>query len=361
MRLEDFLGKIDVTKIEVLPVKGSTYPSIKVVFKIENKSTSKIIGLPSICRLKWEGFNIGESIAFISAGGYPTHISAGDSGSLRSSLFSQDSPIGYSSVFQFRPEVFGFIMKTLEGRSPGKREVVFDIEACFPFITQDRSSPPTEPPHSVNLWLTHRRVIAESMWYEWVKSWGVNIDWMYLPTDLANKLRELKGKLGLGSEWEVISEMLKQKTGLKPSNLLLLKNAKEKIEEMINTATKQIFIMCRVIDTTASPKIIDSFKRGVKVKILLPPLGRLRAQKIPDLRRVEKAFEQLKGEGIEIRESRDVHARFLIVDDKAIVGSTDLDTYGLTVHLNAAILTTDPLVVNGIKLFFNEVWDKSKA
>lgn len=359
MKLENFAGKIDVIKIEVLPNKKSTYPSINVVFRIENKSTNSVIGLPAICRFKWEEFDIGESIAFISPPGYPTHISAGDSGSLQSSLLSKRA--SYYSVFQFRPEVFGFIMKTLEGRSPGRRKVVLDIEACFPFITQDRSSPPKEPPHSLNLWLTHHYVIEESTWYDWVKSWGVNISWMYLPTDLANELKERKEKSGLSSEWEVISEMLKQSTGLKPSYLLLLKNAEEKIEEMINTATKQILIMCRAIDTTVSPKIIDSFKKGVEVKILLPPLDRLRRQKIPDLRRVEKAFDQFKEEGIEVRENPDVHARFLIVDNKAIVGSTDLDAYGLTVHFNASILTTDPLIVDRIKMFFNEVWDKSKA
>lgn len=356
MRMDGFERKIDVKSVEISPVKESIYPSIKVVFLIENKSTCKIIGFPAICKFKWEGFEIGESIAFESLGGLSTSVSVSGSGYLQSSIISQNRTIGYSSVFQFRPEVFGFIVKTLEGRYPGSRDITLDIEICFPFITQDSSSPPREPPYSLNLWLTHHHKIDESEWYGWIKSWGVNIDWIYLPTDMAGKLRELREKLGLASEWEVISEMLKQSAGLKPSPMLFLENAKEKIEELIDTATKQIFIMCEVIDTTISQRIIDSFKRGVDVKVLLPPLEKLRARKS-----VKKAIDDLKRGGIEIRENSYVHARFLIADDKTIVGSTDLDLHGLTVHLNASIFTANPTVINGLKMFFNEVWDKSGA
>ena len=56
-----------------------------------------------------------------------------------------------------------------------------------------------------------------------------------------------------------------------------------------------------------------------------------------------------------------MHSRFLIADDSVLIGSTDLDTYGLTVHLNTSVYTKDQTTIEGLKLHFNKVWNSKES
>ena len=58
-------------------------------------------------------------------------------------------------------------------------------------------------------------------WHDWMKSWGASIETIYLPTDIANSLREIKPKMGVGMDWEVISELVRKDKGGQVENVLL--------------------------------------------------------------------------------------------------------------------------------------------
>ena len=52
---------------------------------------------------------------------------------------------------------------------------------------------------------------------------------------------------------------------------------------------------------------------------------------------------------------RDFHGRAIIIDNKAFIGSMDLDSYSLTGPRNEiAIFTENPTIVRGIRNYFNE-------
>jgi len=199
-------------------------------------------------------------------------------------------------------------------------------------------------------------------WWEWMKAWGVACEAIYLPTQLMNQLRAIKPTMGVGFEWEVISELVKSYQGSTAEAILVTSEDKiqEKMAEVIEGAKKELLIMCRAFDETLLPAIAEAQDRGVVVKIVTVPTQRLKQEKYPEIGRLEEALKKASPK-IQVKKNAKQHARLIVSECVALVGSTDPDYYGLKVHKNASVYTTNPTVVNAAKLFFESVWQESEA
>jgi hypothetical protein len=93
------------------------------------------------------------------------------------------------------------------------------------------------------------------------------------------------------------------------------------------------------------------------VKIIIAPL-RLDKQSSGSRNPIIKPLSELdKCSDIKIKD--DWHGRMIIVDDKLIVGSLDLDRQGLTVHDNVVIETDEQTAVERAKEIFHELESQS--
>lgn len=197
-------------------------------------------------------------------------------------------------------------------------------------------------------------------WWEWMKAWGVASETIYLPTQLASQLRAIKPTMGVGFEWEVISELLKSYQGWKSEATLVTSEGELqlKMSELIENAQKQLLIMCRALDETLLTPISLAQDRGVTVKIITTPTEKLKHEKYPEISRLTEALRKAS-EKIPVKENAKQHARVIISENATLVGSADPDYYGLKIHKNASIYTTNPTVVSAAKFFFDKVWQES--
>jgi hypothetical protein len=106
------------------------------------------------------------------------------------------------------------------------------------------------------------------------------------------------------------------------------------------------------VHSTSNPSHTDivATGRNVQVKIIL---GRLRAEWNRPIDPKLTALKDLS-KYVEIKTKVDWHGRMIIVDDRLIVGSLDLDRQGLTVHDNVVFETDDQTTIQKAKeLFFD--------
>jgi hypothetical protein len=199
-------------------------------------------------------------------------------------------------------------------------------------------------------------------WREWMKAWGVASEAIYLPAQLLTELRTIKPVMGVGFEWEVISELLKLNRGCKAEATLVTSGdeLQLKMAELIQKATKELLIMCRALDETLLTQIAEAQGRGVEVKIIAVPTEKLKGEKYPEINRLAEAWRKVSIK-TQVRENIKQHARIIISDMAVLVGSADPDYYGLKIHHNASIYTTNPTVINAARLFFDRVWQDSEG
>lgn len=199
-------------------------------------------------------------------------------------------------------------------------------------------------------------------WREWMKAWGVASEAIYLPAQILTELRTIKPIMGVGFEWEVISELLKSYQGWKAETILVTSGdeLQLKIGELIQNATKELLIMCRALDETLLTQITEARGRGVEVKIIAVPTQKLKGEKYPEITRLAEAWRKVSAK-TEVKENIKQHARVIISDKAALVGSADPDYYGLKIHHNASVYTTNPTVISAARLFFDGVWQDSEG
>lgn len=204
--------------------------------------------------------------------------------------------------------------------------------------------------------------VKNYQWQEWMKTWGVASEAICLPTSLVSQLRAIKPTMGVGYEWEVISELLKSYQGSKAEAILVTSEAQlqVKMTEVITRAQKELLIMCRALDKTLLGPITEAQDRGVGVKIVTAPTEMLKGEKYREIGRLSEALEKASLKS-EVKANAKQHARIIASEQAALVGSTDPDYYGLKIHKNASIYTTNATVVNAAKVFFDKVWQESKA
>jgi phosphatidylserine/phosphatidylglycerophosphate/cardiolipin synthase-like enzyme len=206
------------------------------------------------------------------------------------------------------------------------------------------------------------RHVKKDEWREWLETWGVASEAIYLPTRLASELRAIKPPMGVGFEWEVISELVKSYQGSRAEAILVTSEdeIEAKMAEVIAGAKKELVIMCRAFDETLFPALAEAWDRGVVVKIVTVPTQRLKQEKYPEIGRLEEALKKASVK-IQVKTNAKQHARVIISECAALVGSADPDYYGVKVHRNACVYTTNPTVVNAAKLFFESVWQESEG
>jgi len=98
----------------------------------------------------------------------------------------------------------------------------------------------------------------------------------------------------------------------------------------------------------------------VAVKIVTVPTEKLKQEKYPEISRLAEALRKVSLK-TEVKKNVKQHARLIVLEKAALVGSADPDYYGLKIQKNASIYTTNATVVNAVKLFFDKVWQESKV
>ena len=126
----------------------------------------------------------------------------------------------------------------------------------------------------------------------------------------------------------------------------------EKLNEMLDGATAQILIF-GWMGTIFLKKLQELKQKGVEIKLITGSIKGIRQ----DLMRKEKekAIKELISiigkDHISIKP--EFHGRAIIVDNKALIGSMDLDSYSLTgTRIEFAMYTEDPEIVRRLRNYF---------
>lgn len=137
----------------------------------------------------------------------------------------------------------------------------------------------------------------------------------------------------------------------------------EKIHDLLDAATTEILII-GWIGTILLKKLKELKEKGVKVKTIT---GRVKGIRQDPMRKEkERAMKGLIGiigkENISIKP--EFHGRAIVVDNKALVGSMDLDSYSLTgTRIEFATFTEDHEIVRSLRKYFNQIftpWKEEK-
>lgn len=165
----------------------------------------------------------------------------------------------------------------------------------------------------------------------------------------------------------IISEEKKEPS--KPTAQLLVNDQTSrqiigKIGEMLGQATGEV-LLCGWIGTLLLPKLKEINQKGVNIRMITHKDTELKGK--PGHRDVQTAFRELISmigkDNISIRP--ECHCRVVVVDNKALIGSMDLNAISLTgSHRELAIYTEDPEIVRNLRKYFNGIFSplsKEKA
>lgn len=363
--------EILLSKFKVKNVGNTPFPALLISFVIRNGSESKGYSISSsLCDIYAFRRLVGSSpLHPPPQAGWTSYAEAPEpkDGERQGVIGQVDvlpgKTLRFEKVLWVTPDILRFVNEKFEKGMPGKRKVNLKIDIFLHAMRFEKRDEAIVYESGTIHKFEFEHEIGEMEWIDLLKEWGYRTTLIYLPVDLAEKLRELMKTAGFLKEWEVINELIKKFKGIKPQQILLCRKEtlKSKYLELINTASKQLLILCRAIDNLTGEHIIKA-KRGknIDVKIITAPIRQLKREKVPELRRFSEALKSLRDNGAEIKQNKNIHARILIADDKAIIGSTDPDYYGLTLHINASLYTEDPTVVEKARMFFDEIWRESR-
>ena len=133
-----------------------------------------------------------------------------------------------------------------------------------------------------------------------------------------------------------------------------------KIEELLDQATGEV-LLCGWIGTLLLPKLKEIKQKGVNIRVITHKAKELKGQ--PGHQDVQRAFQDLISmigkENISIRP--ECHCRVVVVDNKALIGSMDINAISLTgSHREIAIYTEDTEIVRNLRKYFNEIFSPLK-
>ena len=137
-----------------------------------------------------------------------------------------------------------------------------------------------------------------------------------------------------------------------------------KIREMLDQATGEV-LLCGWIGTLLLPKLKEINQKGVNIRLITHKDTELKGKH--GHRDVQTAFKELismiSEDNISIRP--ECHCRVVVVDNKALIGSMDINAISLTgSHRELAIYTEDPEIVRNLRKYFNGIFSplsKEKA
>ena len=134
----------------------------------------------------------------------------------------------------------------------------------------------------------------------------------------------------------------------------------DKIENMLDQATAEV-LFCGWVGTILLPKLKEIKEKGVDIHIITHQSSELKGK--PGKRDVERAFNELISMIGEDHISRrpECHCRVLVVDNKVLIGSMDLNAISLAgTHREIAIYTEDPEIVRTLRKYFKEIFSPLK-
>jgi phosphatidylserine/phosphatidylglycerophosphate/cardiolipin synthase-like enzyme len=256
----------------------------------------------------------------------------------------------------------GEILRRLEQRPPGGRTVEMILRSNFLYhYFQDATAPPSHR-STETFSIDHEAKIRieESTWYRWLWTWGTKVGMDLSPKLLGDGSKRTEARNRTIKRLGVIRDLLSTVEPTSSQNRVLHgSKLKSSISEMLRDTDKELSIAGVVVDTTMVDEISDVQRRGANVRLILAPIEKLSGPRKRERRTITGAVDQLLKSGVQIKQHSDAHARFVVSDDSAIVGSTDLDNYGLNVYQNVSLLTKNPVVVEGLTVFFEELWSQS--
>jgi hypothetical protein len=134
----------------------------------------------------------------------------------------------------------------------------------------------------------------------------------------------------------------------------------EKLEDMLDNAVTEILIF-GYMGTIFVNKLQHLKQNGVRIKLITGSIKAIRQ----DVMRKEKETamaELIKLIGnYNICSNPNFHGRALIVDNKALIGSMDLDSYSMTgARIEFATYTEDPEMVRALRMYFEQIFTPSK-
>jgi HKD family nuclease len=134
----------------------------------------------------------------------------------------------------------------------------------------------------------------------------------------------------------------------------------EKLEKMLDNATGEILVF-GWIGTIFLNKLQELKKKGVKIRFIT---GNTKTIRQDEMRREkEKAMREIisiVGKA-NISSKPEFHGRAVIADNKALVGSMDLDSYSMTgARIEFAMYTENPEIVRTLRSYFEQVFSPLK-
>lgn len=137
----------------------------------------------------------------------------------------------------------------------------------------------------------------------------------------------------------------------------------EKINEMLDSATGEVLIF-GWIGTFLLKKLRELKEKGLVIKVITGNVKTIRQD--PMKKEKERAMKELISiigkDRISVK--LEFHGRAVVVDNKALIGSMDLDSYSLTgTRIEFATYTEDPEIVRSLRNYFNRLftpWKEKK-
>lgn len=130
----------------------------------------------------------------------------------------------------------------------------------------------------------------------------------------------------------------------------------KKVGAMFNSATGEILIFAW-IGTIHLKKLRELKEKGVKIRVITGKVKLIRQDPMRKEKELAmKELIQIIGKD-HILIKPEFHGRAIIVDNKALIGSMDLDSYSLTgTRIEFATYTEDPEAVRNFRNYFNQVF-----
>lgn len=138
----------------------------------------------------------------------------------------------------------------------------------------------------------------------------------------------------------------------------------EKITELLENATTEILVF-GWIGTILLKKLRELKQKGIEIKVITGLIKGIRqdVMKKEKQRAMKELISIIGKDNISIKP--EFHGRAVIVDNKALIGSMDLDSYSLTgTRIEFATYTEDPEIVRSLRNYFNRIftpWKEEKA
>ncbi len=130
-------------------------------------------------------------------------------------------------------------------------------------------------------------------------------------------------------------------------------NSREKIEDLIKSAKTSIDIWQQEVEDSEINDLLEKeIKKGIKVRIIIPPLYRVSGNSY--------AVDQLGAEHIKSLPDPYVHAKVIIVDGKrAYIGSNNFSSASLDMNREMGYITSDSTIISELLDLFKIDWSRS--